>query len=147
MNKNIAICCLIKDTPEYLLKAFVQHHRNIGIQDIYFMVDNGSKNVEFVKDEDIHYLSIDNALEQKEKYNEKFLNHLYRDCKQLIAYNWFYEIYKNKYDWIVFIDDDEHLCIDLDILENYKDYSSLYIPWIIYINKRMYKEDNLDNFE
>lgn len=144
---NIAICCLIKDTPEYLLKAFVEHHRKIGIQDIYFIIDNGSMFVEFVQDEHITYIPASIALSMKSRYNAIIKHKFYKDSKQLIIYNWFYENYRDKYNWIAFIDDDEHLQLDLSRLDDYKDYSAIYLPWHLLINKSIHQIDSLNNFE
>ena len=143
---NIAICCLIKDTPEYLIKSFIEHHRAIGIQDIYFVVDNGSKFVEFVKDEHIQYIPINTALVFRDEYNKKISTDTHKDFNQLITYNWFFKTYKDKYDWISFLDDDEHLYIDLNELEKYKEYTALYIPWKVYYNPSTKAIDKFEGF-
>ena len=56
---NLAICCLIKDTPEYLLNEFIKHHLSIGVDDIYFIVDTNSKPIQFNAALNVHVLYVE----------------------------------------------------------------------------------------
>ena len=131
---NLAICCLIKDTPEYLLNEFIKHHLSMGVDDIYFIVDINSKPLQIVVSPNIHVLYVEQFGNLKRM--DDGLKYSYnRNLKQLQIYRFFYEMYKDKHDWIAIIDDDEFLHIDKNELEKYSSISGICIPWKIKIAK------------
>ena len=133
---NLAICCLVKDTPEYLLNEFIKYHLSIGVDDIYFIVDINSKPLQIVVSPNIHVLYVEQFGNLKRM--DDGLKYSYnRNLKQLQIYRFFYEMYKDKHDWIAFIDDDEFLHIDKNELEKYAaiGISGICIPWKIKVAK------------
>lgn len=142
------ICCLIKNTPKYLMELYCDHHLNkIGFDHIYFCIDKNSDFVKFIKDDRVTYIDIDSDITFKElyKYNKMIIDAA-KDNKQILLYNWFLDNYKNIYDWIAFIDDDEFINLDLNILNDFKDYSALCLAWRLRNNIRMKKEENIDGY-
>ena len=44
-KNNFTIISVMKDMPDYVLKPWIEHHFNIGVNDIYILVDVGSKTI------------------------------------------------------------------------------------------------------
>lgn len=131
---KIATCSIVKNS-HYILREFCEHHLKLGFDKIYLFEDDNSvplddivkdlANVELVKLSDLH---IDY---KKYYYGENEI------VKQEGLYNWFIEQHRNEYDWVAFIDDDEHIQIKdgyniKDILKKYDHLSALYLYWKTY---------------
>lgn len=135
------ICCIIKNTPDYLLKEFINYHFELGIDQIYCLVDIGSNPV--YEDERVTYLQVcDIPFQDYTQYtNTK------KDCvKQLSIYNWFFFTYKDQYDFILYLDDDEFLHFDLKYLNLFTDEECIIIPWHLQVSNKLFSDERLDNF-
>lgn len=119
-KKNISIFCLLKDTPNYLVKSWIEHHFNLGINDIYICIDYNSNDI--YKDERVEYIIIDKDLKDILDDGKNFKSNTYNYFLNKLDLN-------EKYDWIAFIDDDEFLQFDTSVLTNYTDCSYISLPW------------------
>lgn len=128
MSRTVAICAILKDEHQYL-KEWIDHHLSIGIDEIYLFEDVDSKpHIDIVKDYNNVYL----------KSIGDFINLKFVFDKQEDTYNRFIHTYKNKVDYVFFIDLDEFVIFEdgynLDDLIQICDSKSgaLYIPWKYY---------------
>lgn len=128
-----AICCMIKN-EHLFLDEWISYHLNLGIQDIYLFEDSGSLSHKEITDNyNTVYLRSMEGL-----FDEKYYNKSYSGSKeQERLFDWCLDNYKGKYDWILFIDIDEFLVIKNnksieEFLLDYKDYSGIYIYWLMY---------------
>ena len=140
---DVAICSIVKDTPNYLMKAWIDHHFKIGITDIYLMIDMNSKPI--YQDSRVHYeyLTDDTRLTCINLGKRYAIDIATNDGMyfQVGVYNYMVQKYREKYDWIALIDDDEFLHLDLSILNKYSDRLSVFIPWRMKIT---YNIENTD---
>ena len=116
-KSNFAIIAIMKDTPDYLLEAWINHHFKIGVDDIYILIDVGSKPLH--QDERVHYIQITDDI--KSTFDS--------DGYQKGAYKWMLKQIYTKYNWIACIDDDEFLQLNISVLEKYKNVEVLLLPW------------------
>lgn len=119
----LSIACIARDEAPYL-KEWIEYHKLIGVQRIYFY-DNGST---------------DNTKEVLENYiNSGFVIYKYVDGEdmQIAAYHDAIFNYRNKTRWIALIDVDEfivpvsfdNLC---EFLKEYEEYPALAINWVTF---------------
>ena len=131
-----AICVIIKDEHDYL-KEWIDHHLNLGIDEIYLYEDYNSKSHSAITEpygDKVHLQSIDTIFKENEK------NFSQKDIKsgsffQHKLFQWFPIEFKNVFDWVLFIDIDEFLILKEPLqsfLEEYKDESAIYIKWKFY---------------
>lgn len=148
-----AICVIIKDEHQYL-KEWLDYHLNLGIDEIFLYEDYGSKShFDIVQPygNKVHLDSIDVIFHTG---NFIFINKYNRNgsLNQEKLFDWFPEVYRDKFDWVLFNDIDEFLILKQplhDLLNEYNDKSAIYLQWKYYgasghINK---PEGNvMDNF-
>lgn len=136
---KVTVCCMIKDTPEYLFRAFVEHYFHLGVSDIHFIVDKDSRNVEYIKSAKIsyHYTKDIDSRFLAGYWDNKFIG------RQTCLYNWFLNKYRYKYDWIMFVDDDEHVIMDLSELNKYSDKHAVYLPWKMLVRDELYQASEM----
>lgn len=126
-----AICVLIKDENDYL-KEWLDHHFNLGIDEIFLYEDYGSKShLDIVKPygDRVHLNSIDIMFNSDDE-SKNIINTGER--VQVLLFEYFPKMYKNDFDWILFIDLDEFLILKKplqELLEKYDDKSSIYLRW------------------
>lgn len=143
---KIAICAIVKNTPDYLLKEWINHHFSIGIDDIFLYIDIDSDKLYI--DERVKYHRI--TLEEKNYYIN--LGNKYKvECNpgttiQSGLYNWFLDKYRNDYDWIAPIDDDEFLDLDIYDLNKYSDETCVMLLWHAMFCKNIKCSYNLENY-
>ena len=141
-----AICVMIKDENDYL-DEWLSYHLNLGIDEIFLYEDRDSKShLDIVKPygDRVHLNSIDVIFDSK-RYNKN-------NRFQLILFNYFPEMYRDKFDWILFIDLDEFLILKKplhELLKEYDDKSGILFKWKFYgasghVNKPTGKV--MDNF-
>ena len=117
---EVCICCIFKNEGKYL-DEWIQYHLSVGVDHFYLYNNN----------------SDDNYLEILQPYIingivdlvDWPLNH-----SQMLAYENCYENYKNRTNWLAFIDVDEFVCpLSTDNikswLESYKNYPGVAIYW------------------
>lgn len=125
-----AICVIIKNENDYL-DEWLNHHLNIGIDEIYLYEDYGSKShLDIVKpySEKVHLFSIDVIFDTND-------NNRIGCVKQDKLFNWFPIKYKNLIDWVLFIDVDEFLMLKEplhNILNEYQESPALLLKWKYY---------------
>ena len=124
-----AICAIIKNEHRFL-EEWVEWHLNIGFDAIHLFEDKGSKShKEICKKYSNVYLR---GYEEDEEV-QKMLSYE-GSYRQFVLYNWFGDTYKDKYEWVAFIDLDEFFVFSngytLDILcEEFSEYSAVTINW------------------
>lgn len=121
-----AICVIIKDENEYL-DEWLTHHLNLGIDEIFLYEDNGSKShSDIIKPygNRVHLIPIDDIYKNNPKPEHS--------RNQINLFNWFPMEFKNKFDWVLFIDLDEFLILKQplhDLLKEYDDKPGILIQW------------------
>ena len=145
---KVAICSIVKDTPNYLMKAWIDHHFSIGVTDIYVTVDINSKPI--YQDSRVHYEYLTKKTRTEcinlgKKYAIDIATNdgMYF---QVGVYNYMVQKYRKKYDWIALIDDDEFLRLDLNVLNKYSDKLCVYIPWRDRITYNIENTQTLDDY-
>lgn len=124
------ICVIIKDEHQYL-EEWINHHLNLGIDEIFLYEDYYSKShADIIKPfgDKVHLQSIDYVLKHK-------------DCKiisdkgpyrQNALFTWFPLNYGKEFDWILFNDIDEFLILKQplhELLAEYNDKPAIYFWW------------------
>jgi predicted HAD superfamily phosphohydrolase YqeG len=115
---KIALVCIAKNEDNYI-KEWVDYHKKIGFDKIFIFENNWVCNI------------IDDVV-VKIKFDG--------EMKQVSAYNYFIENFKDVYDWCLFIDVDEFLVLKNNI--NVKDFIRQYgnvengiaINWVLFGN-------------
>ena len=131
MSLKTAICVLIKDENDYL-DEWLDHHLNLGIDEIFLYEDYGSKShLDIVKPygNRVHLNSIDIMFNSNDR-RKNIVNNGGRVQVQLFDY--FPKIYKDDFDWILFIDLDEFLILKKplhDLLKKYSNKPSIFLKW------------------
>ena len=126
-----AICVIIKDEHDYL-KEWIDHHLNLGIDEIFLYEDYGSKShLNIVKPygDRVHLNSIDIIFNSSDP-DKNVINTGERNQIQL--FNYFPQMYKDEFDWVLFNDLDEFLILKHPLhklLEEYKDETAILLRW------------------
>lgn len=141
---RVAICMIAKNTPDYLLKEWINHHHKLGIRDIHIYVDLNSTPLYQDSNTIYHYIDLKDKLNYITSGRRVDVTPTHNSY-QIGVYNEFLHKYRDKYDWICFIDDDEFLDLSLEKLKLYEDYSSIYLPEKIYYTLSINKT-NLSNY-
>ena len=124
-----AICAILKNEHQYL-DEWIRHHLDIGFDEIYLYEDFGSKSHAIITD---NYSNV-HLMQLSEIFDE--IKHLHGD-KQNALYIYFYQNYKNVFDYTAFIDIDEFIMFedgyDLQTLLNeYQEYNGIFLFWKMY---------------
>lgn len=123
------ICVIIKDEHQYL-EEWVNHHLNLGIDEIFLFEDYSSKShADIIKSfgDKVHLQSIDVIFHTE--YMPKGCN------VQEKLFDWFPNIYIKQFDWILFNDIDEFLILKQplhELLAEYDDKSAIWLKWRFY---------------
>ena len=126
-----AICVIIKDEINYL-DEWLSWHLNLGIDEIFLYEDYGSKShLDIVKPygDRVHLNSIDIIFNSSDP-NKNVINTGERNQIQL--FNYFPQMYKDDFDWVLFNDLDEFLILKQPLhklLEEYKDETAILLRW------------------
>lgn len=129
---KIAIFTIIKDEQRYL-DEWIQHHLNLGFDDIYVFEDLESSS---------HYSICKNYKNVHLDRLEFYLNTNRNDkFRQINLINWFIDNYEEKYnikyDWVAFIDIDEFINLEnglslKTLLKDYDDVKGIHLYWKMY---------------
>ena len=124
-----AICAILKNEHQYL-DEWIRHHLDVGFDEIYLYEDFGSKSHSIITD---NYSNV-HLMQLSEIFDE--IKHLHGD-KQNALYIYFYQNYKNVFDYTAFIDIDEFIMFedgyDLQTLLNeYQEYNGIFLFWKMY---------------
>ena len=130
---KIAICVPIKDETEYL-KEWLDWHFDLGITDIYLYEDDNSvSHLDIINQyNNAHFDKISRVF--FEEYPSDFQFTKRGAWKQSYLYHYFYNKYRDKYDWIMFIDIDEFLILKKplqEILNEFKNNPAIKFKWRI----------------
>jgi hypothetical protein len=126
-----AIFVIIKDEQNYL-DEWLDYHLNLGIDEIFLYEDYGSLSHSIITekyDDRVHLNSID-ILFNSDDPSKNVINTGERTQIQLFDY--VPKFYKNKFDWILFIDIDEFLILKQplhQLLEEYDDKPGILLKW------------------
>ena len=101
LEKGVAVCTIIKSENSYI-KEFIEYYKKLGVKKI-FIYDNYDNRDESYRNIFISYLK-SGFLEIENIKGRKIL-------PKKVFYNCFTK-YKNKYDWVLFIDIDKFLYIN-----------------------------------
>ena len=126
-----AICALLKNENEYL-EEWLIHHLNLGIDEIFLYEDYGSKShqniVNSYKDR-VHLNSI-NIMFNSNNPSKNIINNGNR--MQLQLFDYFPQMYKDEFDWVLFNDLDEFLILKeplQELLNEYNDKPAILLQW------------------
>lgn len=124
-----AICAILKNEHQYL-DEWINHHLNVGFNEIYLYEDFGSKSHAIITDKysNVHLISLSTIFDEI-----KYLH----DNKQTALYIYFYQNYKNVFDYTAFIDIDEFIMFEdgyglQSLLNEYQNYNGIYLFWKMY---------------
>ena len=124
-----AICAILKNEHQYL-DEWIRHHLDIGFDEIYLYEDFGSKSHEIITNNysNVHLTRLSEIFDE--------IKHLHGD-KQNALYIYFYQNYKNVFDYTAFIDIDEFIMFEdgyglQALLNEYQDYNGIFLFWKMY---------------
>ena len=126
-----AICVIIKDENDYL-DEWLEHHLNLGIDEIFLYEDYGSKSHSSITEpygNRVHLNSIDIIFNSPDP-NKNIINN--GDRMQLQLFSYFPQMYKDEFDWILFNDLDEFLILKQplhELLNEYKNETAILLRW------------------
>lgn len=151
MTKNnipkVAICALVKNTPDYLMKEWINHHFNIGISEIHVFIDINSNPI--YRDNHVTYteLTIDDIVEFNAISQKYCMHEDLGISTQIGLYNTFLENHRDDFDWIAYIDDDEFLELDLTMLNDNKEETCVVLPWKMMFTNKLSCDFTLNDYE
>lgn len=124
-----AICAILKNEHQYL-DEWINHHLNVGFNEIYLYEDFGSKSHDIIADKysNVHLISLSTIFDE--------IKYLHNN-KQTALYIYFYQNYKNVFDYTAFIDIDEFIMFEdgyglQSLLNEYQNYNGIYLFWKMY---------------
>ena len=124
-----AICAILKNEHQYL-DEWIRHHLYIGFDEIYLYEDFGSKSHSIITDKysNVHLIQLSEIFDE--------IKHLHGD-KQNALYIYFYQNYKNVFDYTAFIDIDEFIMFEdgyglQALLNDYQEYNGIFLFWKMY---------------
>ena len=124
-----AICAILKNEHQYL-DEWIRHHLDIGFDEIYLYEDFGSKSHSIITDKysNVHLMQLSEIFDE--------IKHLHDD-KQTALYIYFYQNYKNVFDYTAFIDIDEFIMFEdgyslQALLNDYQEYNGIFLFWKMY---------------
>ena len=119
-----AICAILNNEHQYL-DEWIRHHLDIGFDEIYLYEDFGSKSHSIITDKysNVHLIQLSEIFDE--------IKHLHSD-KQTALYIYFYQNYKNVFDYTAFIDIDEFIMFEdgyglQTLLNDYQDYNGIFM--------------------
>lgn len=127
---NTLLCCIGRNENKYV-RYFIEYYKKLGVTNIC-LFDNNRDNEEDFNDSIGDYIN-DGYVILKDYRN--------RTVCQNDAYNECYELYGDKYDWIMFFDLDEFLSLNDNEYKTISEYLSedflekydmIHINWMIY---------------
>lgn len=124
---TIAICSIIKDEQQYL-KEWLDWNCGLNIDKIFLYEDYNSKSHKNITNK------YNNVILQPISVLENIPKISYTDFKQTLVFYQFLNLYKNEFDWIIFIDIDEFLHPKKELhslLEDFKNQKALLIKEVI----------------
>lgn len=148
-QKKLAVCMVCKNTDDQLLKYTIEENLKCGVDDIYILIDRNSNNIYESNSKRVHYINWTPEIEEQVRKLSIYSVVGEKARRQVGIINYMYKSYRDMYEWITFIDDDEILNIDPTILDNYTNYHSIYLPWKNYhcpgidsynVNEQIYDE-------
>lgn len=127
-----AICAIIKDEHRFL-EEWIEWHLGLGFDAIHLFEDKGSKSHEEICEK---YSNVYLRRYEDDEQVQELLAWQGNSGRQKKLYEWFMENYKDKYDWVAFIDLDEFITFadgyKLDmLLEEFKPYPAVLLNWKI----------------
>lgn len=134
IKNKVCICAILKDEYFYL-KEWIDWHLSLGIEHIYLYEDyNSISHAPIVSEYDnVHLYYVKDILESY--YKDTILDK-HNAWKQYYIYEYFYNSYRNKYEWIMFIDIDEFLILKdvklFDLLDTYNDECAILLKWVMF---------------
>ena len=124
-----AICAILKNEHKYL-DEWIRHHLDIGFDEIYLYEDFGSKSHSIITDKysNVHLIQLSEIFDE--------IKHLHGN-KQNALYIYFYQNYKNVFDYTAFIDIDEFIMFEdgyglQALLNDYQEYNGIFLFLKIY---------------
>ena len=147
MGIKLGICAIVKNTPDYIFKEWVNHHFNIGVSKIIVIVDIDSTKIFY--DNRVEYIYL-NKTTRKEYIDigNKYSPLDNRGVSlQIGVYNVILEKYRNELDWIACIDDDEFLILNINDLEHYSNDTCVILPWKMMFTNDIKCQYNLNNYK
>lgn len=124
---NFCICQMIKDEHQYI-EEWIEYHHNLGVNRFYLIEDycSSSHNEILKKYNYVELYKLTDIMNNDEQilFNDKSY------YRQKIVYNIFERLWKNKNDWCAFIDVDEYIFCDKQILLNTLNDNQYKIPYI-----------------
>ena len=143
---KLGICAIIKDTPDYLMKEWIEYHFNNGVNLIHVFIDCDSKPI--YQDERVIYTQL--TPKSKEKFIDDGVKYcIHKDLGsniQVGIYNYALELYRDKIDWLALIDDDEFLVLDKNHLTYYNDKTCVLLPWKMMFTNDIKCQNSLKNY-
>ena len=134
---KVLLCCIARLENNYI-REFIAHYKNLGVDNICLYDNN------FDGEEDFKEVIAD-YIERGYVFLHDFRN---KRFAQFESYNHCYGMYKNSYDWIIFLDVDEFLFLrkHSDIKEFlsddlYKDYQAIHVNRVLYSDNNLLYED------
>lgn len=116
MGHDVVICQMIKDEHRYLIQ-WVEHHLRLGVKHFYLYEDVGSLShdrlIEPYRDV-ITLWKIEDVLTEYEK--QWVIDEIYH--AQIVCLMNFIRRYKHQHDYLLFIDPDEYLDVDVSYIIN-----------------------------
>ena len=136
--KNTCICTIGKNENLYI-REYVEHYFNLGVEKI-FLYDNNDVEGEKFESKIADYI--------KNKFVE-IIDIRGLSAMQIPIFNYCYRKYRNKYNWIAFLDIDEYLYIENnksinDFLyeDRFNKCQSIFINWVMYNDNDLIRYDN-----
>lgn len=133
---NVALCAIGRLENRYAVE-FVDYYKNLGVDKI-FISDNNYNEEEYFEDVLQPYI------------DENFVEII--DCRnkevyQNTSYNEIYSKYHWQYDYMIFVDFDEYICLTEDsnikeyLARNSKGYDVILLNWMIYTDNDLVIDD------
>lgn len=138
--KNVALAVIVKNENKYL-KEYVEYYKKLGINHIY-IGDNNDSDGEELEEVLYEYLELPNPY-------ITIINIRNRLKYQKLFYDYIYDKFGDKYDWMCFFDADEFLTLKYDhTIQDYLsrdifyDVDQIHINWLIYDDNDLIEYDN-----
>lgn len=127
---NTAICTIIKDEHRFL-EEWIEWHLGLGFDAIHLFEDKGSKSHKEIcaKYSNVYLRRYEDDEEVRELLAAQGKSH-----RQVVLYSWFAETYRDRYEWVAFIDIDEFVIFAegwnlARLCEEYSAYPAIHLSW------------------
>lgn len=138
MKHTCSICTIIKDEVQYLDEWINYNLNKVGAEHIYIYEDLESESHKEITDK------------YKDKVTLFYIKDIMHDIdceqKQITTFNYFLKKYKDKLDFVAFIDIDEFIDFDEDysmekLMNDFENYKGVYLYWKTYgANQQIYND-------